>query len=54
MILGKFRRMDIKFDRADKLVDHKFNELKRLKKVQTWDNINLIYELQTVVKVGLI
>ncbi|CAC5377692.1 unnamed protein product [Mytilus coruscus] len=48
-----FRRLDMKYGRAEKLVDQILNELKRLKKVQEGDNIKFISVVETVEKCWL-
>ncbi|VDH99298.1 Hypothetical predicted protein [Mytilus galloprovincialis] len=48
-----FRRLDMKYGRAEKLIDHILNELKRLKKVQEGDNMKFISVVETVEKCWL-
>ncbi|CAC5404641.1 unnamed protein product [Mytilus coruscus] len=48
-----FRRLDMKYGRAEKLIDHILNELKRLKKVQEGDNMKFISLVETVEKCWL-
>ncbi|CAC5376408.1 unnamed protein product [Mytilus coruscus] len=48
-----FRRLDMKYGRAEKLIDHILNELKRLRKVQEGDNMKFISLVETVEKCWL-
>ncbi|CAC5426341.1 unnamed protein product [Mytilus coruscus] len=45
--------LDMKYGRAEKLIDHILNELKRLKKVQEGDNMKFISLVETVEKCWL-
>ncbi|CAC5363778.1 unnamed protein product [Mytilus coruscus] len=48
-----FRRLDMKYGRVEKLIDHILNELKRLNKVQEGDNMKFISLGETVEKCWL-